>query len=188
MNSIVTRTSASVAMAALVLLAPVLSSTKFDAFGSKFSQSAQAGEMGMHGMHGNGMRPGGMMRDHGSRMGGSGALAAGMLGLGVLSAISSASIEDPNSGDRKGCINVCGVHVHTSNMAGDPPVQVVKPSKLKRVNCANGRCKPIPYGPYTLWPYEDANGNKYAKLTDADGNNVDTGSGPAKVNGYRIIK
>ena len=136
-------------------------------------------------------------RPHGMRGGGgwgggrgvAAGAAAGLVGGLLAAAITHSYAEDHSTGYRVDCFRVGCNEFHMSNVPGRPAVEIVQPPKLKRVNCKGGRCKPIKYGNYRLWPYTDGAGNNYAKVTDASGNPVNFGGGPgAQINGYTIIQ
>ncbi len=159
------------------------------------SSTARADDFRGSTMHDGGMRGGDRMG--GDRMRGgrgmAGGLAAGLLGGLIVNAISTAYIEDSTDHNSETCVHVGACHVHVyDDGAGTKTVTVVKPPKLHRTNCKNGRCTPTPYGNYQLWTYEDANHNTYAQITDQNGNPVNTGApgGQIGVGGttYTIIK
>jgi len=142
---------------------------------------AQAGDIRDTGMRDGGsstMRDGSDrgMRDGGGR-GMLGGLGAGMLGGLLANAISSAYVEDSTDHNSETCIHFGACHVHIyDDGAGTKQVEIVKPPKLHRTNCAGGRCTPVKYGNYLLWTYQDANGNNYAQVTDQNQNPVNTGA------------
>lgn len=138
-------------------------------------------------------RPSGpRMLRHGGRGWGGGrgvaaGAAAGLIGGLLITAIAHSYAEDQETSNRVDCFRIGCNEFHFSNVPGKPAVEIVLPPKLKRVNCANGRCKPIKYGQYRLWPYTDANGNKFAKLTDSSGNPSTAARPGDQIKGYTII-
>ena len=134
------------------------------------------------------MRDGGnnIVRDGGDRMRGGGDKMRGGLPMkllgGLLGDISSAYMEDSTYGNSETCIHVGPCHVHIYNDgAGTKKVEIVKPPKLRRTGCKDGRCKPVKYGNYLLWTYTDGQGNNYAQITDQNQNPVNTGAPGAQI-------
>ena len=177
-NRLIGSTSLAIVAAAALLTSAAFISPKVPLVGSLAASPAQAGEM-----------MGGMRGDGGMMGGGLGAgLAAGLVGGLLIGAVSHSYIEDPSDGRREDCYKFCGVHIHTSNIPGAKPIELVKRPRLHRVGCAGGRCAPVRYGNFNLWPYQDANRNNFAQITDQNGNPVNTGAPGGQINGYTIIR